>query len=79
MKNIILKQFLKLTATAMAYAAFSITVPAPDVPGLPAPDNIIGGQVIEAPENEEGNDEEPGISPMNDKDENNENITSTLS
>ena len=32
MKNIILKQFLKLTATAMAYAAFSITVPAPDVP-----------------------------------------------
>ena len=50
MKNIILKQFLKLTATAMAYAAFSITVPAPDVPGLPAPDNIIGGQVIEAPD-----------------------------
>lgn len=79
MKNIILKQFLKLTATAMACAAFSIAVPVPGVPGLPSPDNIIGSQVIEAPENEGDNDEEPGISPMNNKDENNENITSTLS
>ena len=79
MKNTFLKRLLRLTATAMACAAFSITVPAPEAPGLPSPDNIIGGQVIEAPENEEGNDEEPGISPMNDKDENNENITSTLS
>ncbi len=69
MKNIILKQFLKLIATAMACAAFSIAVPAPDVPGLPAPDNSIGGQVIEAPENEGENDEEPGISPMNDIDD----------
>ncbi len=69
MKNIILKQFLKLTTTAMACAAFSIAVPAPDVPGLPSPDNIIGGQIIEAPENEGENDEEPGISPMNDIDD----------
>lgn len=66
MKNSILKQFLKLTATAIACAAFSIAVPAPDVPWLPSPDNIIGSQVIEAPENEGDNDEEPGISPMND-------------
>lgn len=81
MKNSILKQFLKLTATAIACAAFSIAVPAPDVPRLPSPDNIVGGQVIETPgaEDEGDDNEEPGISPMNNKDENNEKITSTLS
>lgn len=78
MKNIFLKQLLKITSTALAFAAFSIAVPAS---ALPSPGNSVGGQMIETPgtEDEDGDNEEPGISPMNDKDENNEKITSTLS
>ncbi len=68
MKNIFLKQLLKITSTALVFAAFSIAVPAS---ALPSPDDIVGGQMIETPgmEDEDGDNGEPGISPMSDIDD----------
>ncbi len=47
---------------------------------VPSPDDIVGGQVIETPDEEDEDDNwDTGILPLNDKDENNEKISSMLS
>lgn len=65
MKNNYVKQLLKLTATVLACAIIytGSTLPAPSVPN-----GTVDEQGIETTGNEGCNDEEPGISPLNDKD-----------
>lgn len=65
MKNNIFRQLLKLTATALACAVILI-IGNPTIK-FPEPGKIGSGQNIEAPDRN-GENEEPGISPMNDKD-----------
>lgn len=66
MKNNLLKQLFKLTATVLACAIVSISIPSttPPVPGSTG-----DGLETENQERGEGSDEEPGISPQNDYDE----------
>ena len=66
MKNSFFKQFLKLTATAMACAALLII-------GNPTTTPLETGgsgnvQATEEPDSGDDHDKEPGISPMSDKD-----------
>lgn len=66
MKNNLLKLLFKLTATVLACAIVSISIPSttPPVPG-----STEDGLETENQERGEGSDEEPGISPQNDKEE----------
>lgn len=66
MKNNFLKNLIKLTATALACAVVTISIPSTTPPG---PGNTGGDLKIENQGTGEGSDEEPGISPQNNKDE----------
>ncbi len=66
MKNNLLKHLFKLTATILACAVVSISIPTTTPPG---PGNTGGDLKIENQEPGEGGDKEPGISPQNDNDE----------
>lgn len=66
MKKNYLNQLIKFTVTAFA-SAIIITSPSNPTPPLPG-GNGGDGQTIEEPDNKDGNGQEPGISPMNDKD-----------
>lgn len=67
MKNNFFKQLLKLTATAVACAAFLIIGnPTTTPPEAGGSSNV---QTTEEPDTREDHDKEPGISPMNNKEE----------
>lgn len=65
MKNKFLKQLFKLAATVLACAIVSIG----NLPPTPPAVGNTSGLKIENQGSGEGIDEEPGISPQNDKDE----------
>lgn len=66
MKNNFLKNLIKLTATALACAVVTISIPSTTPPDS---GNTGGDLKIENQGTGEGGDEEPGISPQNNKDE----------
>lgn len=66
MKNSLLIQLFKLAATVLACAVISSGIPSTTPLGS---GNTGGDLIIENQGTGEGDDEEPGISPQNDKDE----------